>query len=82
MWRKQSGIPEKLRKSRDEFYKRKKMKKLRLNKEVISNISKNEMNNLKGGYQELFNSHVLCHLDQTGPSCLICWSKDCTYGPN
>lgn len=38
------------------------MKKLRLNKEVISNISKNEMNNLKGGYeQEFWGSRIFCN---------------------
>lgn len=32
------------------------MKKLKLNKEVISNISNNEMKNLKGGYLGFFTT--------------------------
>ena len=59
------------------------MKKLSLNKEIISNVTNDEMNKLKGGVDEveLFNSHVLCHTGETGASCFICWSEKCTYGP-
>ena len=62
------------------------MKKLSLNKEIISNITNGEMSQLKGGILdeeqvELFNSHVLCHTGETGASCFICWSDTCTYGP-
>ncbi len=61
------------------------MKKLSLNKDIISNITNGEMSKLKGGQDEeqveLFKSHVLCHVLETEASCLVCWSKGCTYGP-